>query len=293
MKDKALDALASEIISRLQGQVVIHRYDAYSTRSIYLKFDYGVANSLRISDHPGKHHLKYRYNLISGQAGTPSYTVMRGEFPMKFYPPEEIDRLAADILAAKQAKIAQYNSYDAVLNKVASEIDRSTGFWRGAREVAQGPLAGNAPVQVTVPSTQDTGNPHLKCAACAEPTKKAVGFWDGRDPATGRMTGGRIFSCANLDCPYAEQPDPDMKIICETVNSRNGIDAAAMKALLRTKGLILHDAAKLAGTTPAQLSAWLNCRQPFDPDAYAMLMSAACAMPDRNIMNPGDTERRP
>ena len=29
----------------------IQRYNAYSTNSIYLKLDYGVCNSIRISDH--------------------------------------------------------------------------------------------------------------------------------------------------------------------------------------------------------------------------------------------------
>ena len=42
---------------------IIQRYDAYSSNSIYLKLDYGVCNSIRISDHPGKKYLKYRYNI--------------------------------------------------------------------------------------------------------------------------------------------------------------------------------------------------------------------------------------
>lgn len=79
-----LNSLAERIISELKDKVVIHRYDAYSTNSIYLKFDYGVANSLRISDHPGKRHLRYRFNLMAEQAGTPHYVVMNGEFPMHF-----------------------------------------------------------------------------------------------------------------------------------------------------------------------------------------------------------------
>lgn len=45
------DDVAAAVIKRLIGKVVIHRLDAYSTNSIYLKFDYGIVNSLRISDH--------------------------------------------------------------------------------------------------------------------------------------------------------------------------------------------------------------------------------------------------
>lgn len=51
------DDVAAAVIKRLIGKVVIHRLDAYSTNSIYLKFDYGIVNSLRISDHEGKKHL--------------------------------------------------------------------------------------------------------------------------------------------------------------------------------------------------------------------------------------------
>ena len=33
--------------------VIVHRYDAYSTSSIYLKLDYGLSCGIRIADHPG------------------------------------------------------------------------------------------------------------------------------------------------------------------------------------------------------------------------------------------------
>ena len=42
---------------------IVQRYDAYSTNSIYLKLDYGMCNSIRISDHEGKKYLNYKYNL--------------------------------------------------------------------------------------------------------------------------------------------------------------------------------------------------------------------------------------
>ena len=56
---KKIRDLAAYVCDRLDGKVLIHRYDAYSTNSVYLKFDYGVANSLRIADHAGKKHLAY------------------------------------------------------------------------------------------------------------------------------------------------------------------------------------------------------------------------------------------
>lgn len=138
MIDRELHNLADQVIDKLYGKVIIHRYNAYSTNSIYLKFDYGVANSLRISDHPGKQHLKYRFNLMNDQANTPKYTIINENFPMCFYPPEDIDQMIADILQAKEEKIRRYTSYDAVVNKAKQDSQYATkGFWVGAREVKE------------------------------------------------------------------------------------------------------------------------------------------------------------
>lgn len=56
--------LVACVCDRLAGKATIHRYDAYSTNSVYLKFDYGLGNSLRISDHHGKERLNYRFNIL-------------------------------------------------------------------------------------------------------------------------------------------------------------------------------------------------------------------------------------
>ena len=48
----------------LDMDFIVHRYDAYSTSSIYLKLDYGVACGIRIADHPGKKKYSYRFNII-------------------------------------------------------------------------------------------------------------------------------------------------------------------------------------------------------------------------------------
>lgn len=43
--------------------IIVHRYDAASTQSIYLRFDNGVLGSLRISDHPSKSKFKHKYEM--------------------------------------------------------------------------------------------------------------------------------------------------------------------------------------------------------------------------------------
>lgn len=83
---KAIRDLAAYVCDRLAGKVLIHRYDAYSTTSVYLKFDYGVANSLRIADHTGKKHLAYRFNIILDLAEPKND--LSDRFPRNYYPPE-------------------------------------------------------------------------------------------------------------------------------------------------------------------------------------------------------------
>jgi hypothetical protein len=55
MIDREISAIADAVIKELTAAgFVIQRYDAFSTNSIYLKLDYGLCNSIRISDHRQK-----------------------------------------------------------------------------------------------------------------------------------------------------------------------------------------------------------------------------------------------
>lgn len=128
-----LNDIAESVIQKLKGKVIIHRYDSYSTNSIYLKFDYGVANSLRISDHTGKRHLKYRYNILTDQK-VKSITTDHG-FERFYYSPEMINAVCRDILSAKKAKQERYRNYDAVVNHAMEKIYHEKGFWQDAKEV--------------------------------------------------------------------------------------------------------------------------------------------------------------
>lgn len=66
MSNSIITQVADTLCRRLlSAGFIVHRYDAYSTNSIYLKLDCGVCNSIRISDHTGKGYLKYRYNIGS------------------------------------------------------------------------------------------------------------------------------------------------------------------------------------------------------------------------------------
>lgn len=143
---KSLNDIAEAVIEQLSGKVVIHRYDSYSTNSIYLKFDYGVANSLRISDHNGKKHLRYRFNILESMRNASSKKrCTRQGLEMFFYGPHMVNACCRDILLEKRAKEKRYRSYEAVVETAKQRQKSNCGFWGGARLV-QEMKRGDSPV---------------------------------------------------------------------------------------------------------------------------------------------------
>lgn len=135
---QSLNAIADAVIEKLRGKVIIHRYDSFSTNSIYLKFDYGVANSLRISDHDGKKHLKYRFNILESMGKKSSKeTHTRQGFEMVFYSPAMISACCRDILAAKRDRVERYRDYGAIIERAKTEAKPEKGFWCGARLISE------------------------------------------------------------------------------------------------------------------------------------------------------------
>ena len=134
---QSLNDIADAVIEKMRDKVIIHRYDSYSTNSIYLKFDYGVANSLRISDHDGKKYLKYRYNILTTMGDRSSKKeCCRNGFQMIFYSPAMVNACCLDILAAKAEKEQRYKSYESVVNAAREKNCGQRGFWNGARLIS-------------------------------------------------------------------------------------------------------------------------------------------------------------
>ncbi len=123
--------VAEYVCRQLAGKVIIHRYDAYSTNSIYLKFDYGVANSLRISDHPGKKHLAYRYNIDFARKYYKIKYSPQG-YPRYHYPVSAVDRAIKDILDVKRAKEYRYRDYGKLMEEAMARSEHEKGFWQQA-----------------------------------------------------------------------------------------------------------------------------------------------------------------
>lgn len=136
---QSLNDIADAVIDKLRGKVIIHRYDSFSTNSIYLKFDYGVANSLRISDHDGKRHLRYRFNILESMGKKQNKeTHTRQGLEMVFYSPAMINACCRDILAAKKARVERYRDYDACVEEAKAKAALpQKGFWHAARLISE------------------------------------------------------------------------------------------------------------------------------------------------------------
>ena len=135
---QAADWLIREL--KKQG-FVIQKYDAISTKSIYLKLDYGMSNSIRISDHKGHKHLKYRFNVECESAKKPSWKIQNGFLRLYFNSSKkQLRQLVLAINMNRSKKILRYGYkkyYECMyINKTEkSKNAQEHTFWAQAKEV--------------------------------------------------------------------------------------------------------------------------------------------------------------
>ena len=112
--------VANDLTSRLiRNGLIVHQYKAYSTNSIYLKLDYGLACGIRIADHPGRKKYNYRFNVIKDYKG--NKVIKKDGLICYFYSFDELDGLLDAIQKEKQEKIEKYGlqNYQIYMNKQA------------------------------------------------------------------------------------------------------------------------------------------------------------------------------
>lgn len=85
---------------------IVHRYDSYSTSSIYLKLDYGLSCGIRIADHPGKKKYSYRFNVIKDYKN--DKVIIKDGLICYFYDFNELDNVLQAVQNEKQEKINKY-----------------------------------------------------------------------------------------------------------------------------------------------------------------------------------------
>lgn len=116
--------------------IIVQRYDAITTQSIYLKLDFGMCNSIRISDHRGKKHLAYRYNLIKGHRRIETQNTKQG-WDRHYYPIDNVKELVEKIVEDRSFKVNCYGEscYRREMMQRRDENIGTAGFWRSARLV--------------------------------------------------------------------------------------------------------------------------------------------------------------
>lgn len=130
--------IASYITTKLLEQgFIVHRYDSYTTISIYLKLDYGLMHSIRISDHKGKKHLSYKYNIEKGLNVAKWFKDNNGFWRYKCpATKKEIDKLIDMIVEDKFFKVISYKgTYNQVMEEYKNKSANEKGFWQQAREI--------------------------------------------------------------------------------------------------------------------------------------------------------------
>lgn len=131
MNQQLID-IADIVIKELKAKgFTIHRYDAYSTNSIYLKLDYGVCNSIRISDHKGKAYLKYRYNVILNG----NTQLLNDKYPRYYYNQNSIKGMINRIISDRSQKIERYGqvAYNNFMRQNNQQSTDKKGFWTQAK----------------------------------------------------------------------------------------------------------------------------------------------------------------
>jgi len=90
----------------LNKNFIVHRYNSYSTSSIYLKLDYGLACGIRIANHSGKKKYHYRFNVIKDYVG--NEIINRDNLISYFFNYNELDKVLNAVHKEKQSKLRKY-----------------------------------------------------------------------------------------------------------------------------------------------------------------------------------------
>jgi hypothetical protein len=107
LKRKQEIDVSNKLIEKLKEKgFQINKYYAKTTKSIYLKLDYGVCGGIRISDHRGKKKYRYKFNLIKQYSG-PKQINDKGYIRL-FYDYNNTEELVDDVQNEKKVKINKY-----------------------------------------------------------------------------------------------------------------------------------------------------------------------------------------
>lgn len=114
--------IANTLVKKLlKMKFIVHRYNAYSTSSIYLKLDYGLSCGIRIADHQGIKKYSYRFNVLKDYKG--DEVILKDGLICHFYNFNELPKLLKDIEMERKEKLNKYGleKYQFYMKKRAKE----------------------------------------------------------------------------------------------------------------------------------------------------------------------------
>lgn len=125
--------IAKDISNKLKELgFIVHRYDAHSTNSIYLKIDFGLCCGIRIADHEGRKKYHYRFNVFKDYKG--DKIILRDNLISYFYTFDEIPELIEDVKKEKEDKLKRYG-FDSYKKYMENE-SKSNALFKRFKEVA-------------------------------------------------------------------------------------------------------------------------------------------------------------
>lgn len=134
---KNIQEIATELCDRfLDEGFKIQRYDAYSTKSIYIKLDYGVSNTIRISDHIGYDYLSYKYNIRLDIKQ--NYVEKDKKGYLRYYiAPQNIEEFIQHTIRERDVKVRRIGieRYKDWMQRNYEKNNETPGFWSKCREI--------------------------------------------------------------------------------------------------------------------------------------------------------------
>lgn len=138
-----IHTMADYVQQRLvKKDYIVHRYNSFSTNSIYLKIDYGIGGTVRISDHRGKRHKDCRFNLEMDKKGKRKDVIDSKFGDRIFYTRDGVDRMIKEIVKYRENKVKTaggIHKYLECVERLGDEIVEFKGFWSASIEIKRSP----------------------------------------------------------------------------------------------------------------------------------------------------------
>ena len=132
-----MEHIFEQIINELKKyDFVISTYHSYSTSSIYIKLDYGVSNTIRLSDHKGYDYLSYKYNIRMDISK--DYVEKDKNGYIRYYiAPQNIDTFIQHTIRERETRIRRIGlpKYKEWMKRNYDTNNETPGFWSKCKEI--------------------------------------------------------------------------------------------------------------------------------------------------------------